>query len=593
MIKFDAFDLMPEIQQALATIGFENPTPIQAETIPFLLDQEKDLVANAQTGTGKTAAFGIPLIQKTDLSNSSTQALILSPTRELAIQIKKDLDSYAQKIRGFRTVAVYGGASAENQISDLRRGAHIVVGTPGRTLDLINRKKLKVDKIQYLVLDEADEMLNMGFKDELDKILETTPSKRHTLLFSATMPRPVLQIAKNYMGDYEEITVGQKNVGAVNVEHFYYMVQARNKYLALKRIVDMAPSIYGIVFCRTRREAKDIAEKLIKDGYNSDALHGDLSQSQRDHVMNRFRMQSIQLLIATDVAARGLDVNDLTHVINFNLPDDPEVYVHRSGRTGRAGKKGISVSIIHSREKRKIREMEKMVKKSIKYKPVPNGNEICEKQLYNLVSKMENTEVDESKIESFMPVIYEKLSWLSKEDIIKKFVSTEFNRFLDYYKNAQDLNIGEEDQDRGGRYQSEGRGRRDRDRRRDDRGRGDRDSSDRPSRREMRKQVSRNAQSGDFSRVFISLGSKDSVKPKELIGIVNDNNPKLSVEIGKIEILKSFSFFEVESQYKETVIKSLNGKFFKDRKIVAEHADSKGKKENTRFKKEKRRPKRR
>ncbi|RLD83641.1 MAG: ATP-dependent helicase, partial [Bacteroidetes bacterium] len=441
MITFKETELNPEILKALDELGFVNPTPIQEKTIPHLLSSERDLVGFAQTGTGKTAAFGLPIIHQIDTKSKNVQAIILSPTRELCVQIAQDITNYAKYTKGLNVVAVYGGTSIDTQIRSLKKGAQIVVGTPGRTLDLIKRKKLKLSTVEYLVLDEADEMLTMGFKDDLDAILEGTPAEKQTLLFSATMPKEIANIAKKYMKDSVEISAGKKNIGAENVNHIYYMVNARDRYLALKRIADINPKIYGIVFCRTRRETKEVAEKLMGDGYNADALHGDLSQAQRDYVMSRFRTKKLQLLVATDVAARGLDVTDLTHIINYNLPDDLEVYIHRSGRTGRAGKKGISISIIHSRETGKIRMIQKKVGKTFEHIPVPSGKEICGKQLYNLIDKVEKIEVDESQIEQFLPEIYKKLDWLSREELIKHFVSAEFNRFLAYYKNAPDLNV--------------------------------------------------------------------------------------------------------------------------------------------------------
>ncbi|OIP02251.1 MAG: DEAD/DEAH box helicase [Bacteroidetes bacterium CG2_30_33_31] len=575
MTDFKTMDLLPNISKALDEMGFIEPTPIQQECIPFILNTKEDLVANAQTGTGKTAAFSLPILNQIDYESKSVQCLILSPTRELALQIKSDIDKFSKYLDKFKSVAVYGGASIENQIKGLKRGAHLVVGTPGRILDLVKRNKLIVNDIKWLILDEADEMLNMGFKEDLDSILETTPESRQTLLFSATIPKEIMRIANNYMRKPHEISVGKKNQGADNVEHFFYLVNARDKYAALKRIVDVAPLVYGIVFCRTRRETQEISEKLIKDGYNTDSLHGDLSQAQRDNVMNRFRSKTLQLLVATDVAARGLDVNELTHVINFSLPDDPEVYVHRSGRTGRAGKEGVSVSIIHSREKGKVRDIERILGKKITYAEVPNGKQICEKQLFNLITKMENVEVNNDQIDSFMDVIYAKLEVLSREDIIKKFVSLEFNRFLEYYKNAQDINLNNYPE----------RDRRDRGERRERGDRPERGSRGERSEREDRGSRSENRRGNNgtnFKRIFINIGSKDSVRPNELIGIVNENNPQLSIEVGKIDILKSFSFFEVDEKYADDMIKSFEGKEFKGRPIVSEIAESKGRQESSR-----------
>ena len=559
MIDYKSSNLKPEIIEAIAALGFETPTPIQAECIPFILETTTDLIANAQTGTGKTAAFGLPILQQVDVENNSVQAIILSPTRELAIQISKDMQNYSSKMRGVKITTVYGGASIEPQITALKRGTHIVVGTPGRVLDLVKRKILKLQNVKWLVLDEADEMLNMGFKDDLDDILETTPETRQTLLFSATLPKGILQISKNYMTDPKQIAVAKANLGADDVEHHYYQVNARDKYAALKRIADINPNIYAITFCRTRRETKDIADKLMRDGYNADSLHGDLSQAQREHVMNRFRLRSVQILVATDVAARGLDVSELTHVINYSLPDDPEVYVHRSGRTGRAGNKGISATIIHNRENRKLREIENLLGKKFIKTLVPNGREICEKQLFKVVGNMENLDLSNSEIDSFMDVIYSKLENMSKEEVIKRFVAVEFNRFLDYYKNAPDLNS------------NDSRGNDSRDGRRDKRrGREDRDG--RGDRRERAPRKDRG--NSNMQRCYINIGSKNSVNPAAIIGLINKATPGKSVDIGQIEILKKFSFFEVDPKFSKDVIEGISGMDYRGEEVLAEHAES-------------------
>ena len=423
MNGFKELNLSDKILSAVEDLGFVTPTPIQAKVIPILLESDKDLVGLAQTGTGKTAAFGLPMIQKTNLDAKSPQGLILSPTRELCIQIAKDLEKYSVHTKKLRVTPVYGGSSIDMQIKDLKKGTHIVVGTPGRTLDLIKRNRLEVGKIKTLVLDEADEMLTMGFKEELNSILEKTPKEKQTLLFSATMPAEIKKISKKFLTDPVEITTGVKNNAAENVKHIFCEVHAKDRYEALKRIADVNPKIYGIIFCRTRRETKDIANKFINEGYNADAIHGDLSQNQRDEVMSRFRDRSLQLLIATDVAARGLDVDDLTHIINYTLPDDPEIYIHRSGRTGRAGKNGISIAITNSRDGRKIKLIEN--KSQIKFlnKDIPSGKDICSKQLFKLIEKIEKVDVDEKQIEPFLDDIYKKLEWLSREDLIKHFVS--------------------------------------------------------------------------------------------------------------------------------------------------------------------------
>jgi ATP-dependent RNA helicase DeaD len=547
MTLFNEMGLSPEIQKSVEELGFEQPTPIQEKTIPYLLEGKQDLVGLAQTGTGKTAAFGLPVLQQIDTQDRSTQALILSPTRELALQISKDLENYSKYIPKVNIAVLYGGADIQKQIKQLDRGSQIVVGTPGRTLDLIKRRKLHVNSIKWLVLDEADEMLSMGFKDDLDAILDTSPSEKQTLLFSATMPNEIVSISKKYMTNPLEISVGKKNTGAVNVEHHYYLIHARDRYIALKRIADLNPNIYGIIFCRTRAETKDVADKLMHDGYNADALHGDLSQAQRDHVMARFRSKHLQMLVATDVAARGLDVNDLTHVINYNLPDDPEIYIHRSGRTGRAGKRGISVTLIHLREKGKLRQVEKKVNKKFIQQQVPSGKEICEKQLFNLIDGVEKVEVSESEIEEFMPVIYKKLAWLEREDLIKRFVSVEFNRFLKYYENAPDINVDESRASHDESRYSEGRGGRSE--------RGGRSGRSKKGRGDY-----------EFSRFFFNMGKKNGINKRKIIDLVNEHLPNKSAEIGDIEVMKNFSFFEVDKRYEKQILKSMkNAKFMGQR----------------------------
>jgi len=570
MNNFEELNLNDELISAITELGFVKPTPIQELVIPVLLESKKDLVGLAQTGTGKTAAFGLPMIQKANTKSKLTQGLILSPTRELCIQIAKDLQAYSKNNRELRVTAVYGGSSIETQIKELNRGSHIVVGTPGRTLDLIKRRRLKVDNIDVVVLDEADEMLSMGFKEDLNAILETTPDSKQTLLFSATMPAEITKIARKFMNDPVELSAGTKNIGAENVKHIYYEVQARDRYEALKRTADLNPKIYGIIFCRTRRETKEIADKLIQDGYNADALHGDLSQAQRDSVMTKFRSKHLQLLVATDVAARGLDVNDLTHVINYNLPDENEIYIHRSGRTGRAGKSGISLSILHMREKHKLRSVEKIVGRKFEKKMVPSGKEICGKQLFNLVEKVEQVEIDETQIDPFLDVIYKKLEWLSREELIKKFVSVEFNRFLSYYKGAKDLNKVQESRDsRGERGRRGERGERRERGERGDRGeRGSRQKRDNRGREEGRAEVG-------FSRLFINIGSKDNLNPSSLIGLINQYTKESNIDIGRIEIMKAFSFFEIDSSFENKLLNAFKDAEFNDIKIVAELANPK------------------
>ena len=554
MILFNEMGLIPEIQQAVEELGFEVPTPVQTQTIPFLLNNPDDMVVLAQTGTGKTAAFGLPIIQQINTSKKHTQALILSPTRELALQIANDLSNFSKFTDKISIAVVYGGADIRKQISQLERGVSIVVGTPGRTLDLIRRNKLKVNEIRWLVLDEADEMLSMGFKDDLDAILETSPAQKQTLLFSATMPKEIVSISRKYMKNPHEITVGERNTGAENVEHHYYLIHAKDRYIALKRVADINPNIYGIIFCRTRAETKEVAEKLMQDGYNADALHGDLSQAQRDQVMARFRSKHLQMLVATDVAARGLDVTDLTHVINYNLPDDPEVYIHRSGRTGRAGKKGISVILIHLREKGKLREVEKKVNKSFIRKKVPSGKEICEKQLFSLIDRVENTDVNEAEISGFMPVIYKKLAWLEREELIKRFVSTEFNRFLQYYENAPDINVDESLSESGSFS------------RKDKRRNTERQESSRKS----------NKRGGyDFSRFFFNLGKKDGINKRKIIDMVNQHLPNKNVEIGDIEVMKSFSFFEVDRRFEKQVLNAFQNAKYNGKRLGVDIAKAK------------------
>jgi len=530
-MTFKETGLHEDILRATSELGFEEPTPIQEKIIPLILDTEDDLIALAQTGTGKTAAFGLPLIQMTDMDSDRVQTIVLCPTRELCMQITKDLTNYSKYTEGFETVAVYGGADIKNQIRALKDGCQVVVGTPGRVMDLINRKALKLSAIKWLVLDEADEMLNMGFKEDLDVILAETPSHKRTFLFSATMPGEIAAIARKYMDHPKEISVGSKNQGAENVRHEYYTVHAKDRYLALKRIVDIYPNIYGIVFCRTRQITKEVADKLMTDGYNADALHGDLSQAQRDYVMNRFRLRQLQLLVATDVAARGLDVNDLTHIINYDLPDDNEIYIHRTGRTARAGKSGIAISIIHTREVRKIKDIERMTGKRFEAKKVPTGVEICEKQLFNLVDRVENVEVDDAQIEQFLPVIYKKLDWLSREELIKHFVSVEFNRFLAYYKNTPDLS-----HETG--YREEGRS----------------DYKKKPGK-------------GSYTRFHINIGLSQGVNPARLIGLINEQTRNRNIPVGKIDLLKNFSFFEVEKRYEDEIKKAFKGAFFDGIKV--------------------------
>ena len=525
MTTFAEIGIHPDILRGLTELGFTEPTAVQEQIIPALLEQQIDMVGLAQTGTGKTAAFGIPLIQATDAQRKQTQALVLCPTRELCVQVAKDLAAYAKYLPGIATLAVYGGASIEEQIRALRRGVQIVVATPGRLHDLIRRGKVNISAIRTVVLDEADEMLQMGFQDELNAILAETPADKNTLLFSATMSREVAAIAGKYMTKPLEITVGQRNAGAENVRHIYYMVQSKDRYAALKRIVDSAEDIYSIIFCRTRQETQEVAEKLTEDGYNADALHGDLSQAQRDQAMNKFRRRSLQLLVATDVAARGLDVNDLTHVINYNLPDEPSHYTHRSGRTGRAGKAGISIAIIHMREIHRIKEIEGKLKRKFQRGLLPTGREICEKKLGNLIDVMKQVDINHQQIDPYLPAVMEKLASLDREELIKRFVSVEFNRFLDYYRNAPDLNASTPG--KGPEPGNNHKGK---------------DKPFKPS------------ASGKFSRFILNVGKKDGVNPGRLIGEINDAIGNRGIRIGRIEIMDRSALLEADSRFAPQIL---------------------------------------
>ncbi|QMU63414.1 MAG: DEAD/DEAH box helicase [Flavobacteriaceae bacterium] len=514
MSTFSTLGLKEPIYKALTELGYEQPTAIQEKAIPQILSSTDDLKAFAQTGTGKTAAFSLPILELADEHNKNTQAIILSPTRELAVQIGNNIQDFARHISNMKVVTVYGGANIEEQIKNLKKGAQIVVGTPGRTVDLIHRRALKLGNIQWLVLDEADEMLNMGFKDELDKVLSATPETKQTLLFSATFPKEVEAIAKNYMIEPVEITSGQKNQGADNVSHEYYMITEKKRYAALKRIADLYPDIYAIVFCRTRRETQEIANLLIRDNYNADALHGDLSQAQRNAVMDKFRKKNIKILVATDVAARGLDVNNLTHVINHKLPDQIENYTHRSGRTGRAGNMGVSLVLINNKEKNRIPIIERTINKKFIHTQIPTGKEICQNQLMHLIDRVQNIKVNESEIEEFLPDIYEKLEGLTRDELIQKFVSLEFNAFLSYYENAADLNVLTTRE-----YSGNSRG-----------------------------------SNENMTRFFINIGRKDRLNPAKLIGLINDQNIGEKIEIGAIDIFDTFSFFEIDKSYKEKTL---------------------------------------
>ncbi|GGH15644.1 DEAD/DEAH box helicase [Sphingobacterium alkalisoli] len=539
MNPFLELGIRHEVVNAITELGFEKPSEIQEKAIPVLLTGNDDFVGLAQTGTGKTAAFGLPLLEQLDFSQKHPQALVLCPTRELCLQIAKDLEKYAKYIDNVNVVAVYGGANISDQLRQIRRGVQIVVATPGRMLDIIGRKAIDFSQVNYVVLDEADEMLNMGFQEDINNILSETPDTKKTWLFSATMPTEVRRIAKNYMTDPVEMTVGTKNTGNANIEHNYYLIRAKDKYAAFKRIVDSNPEIFGIVFCRTKIETQEIAEALIKDGYNADSLHGDLSQQQRDKVMKRYRDRSLQLLIATDVAARGIDVNNVTHVINFSLPDEIENYTHRSGRTARAGKTGISISLINLKEQSKIRHLEKVIGKSFERKEVPQGSAVVEKQLLTIVDKVQNVAINEEQINQFLPAIMEGFESLSKEDIVKRFASLEFNRFLEYYKDAPDLNIDARDT-----------------------GRGDRDF-DRGERRER-------GGSKGFTRLFMNLGSVDEFNRGEILGFICNTTKISGKSIGKIDLKGVYTFFEVQDADVDKVIQGFKGVDFNGRNVRIE-----------------------
>ena len=544
MKTFEELGVSEEIRKAVEELGFVQPMPVQEEVIPYLISPEgRDVIALAQTGTGKTAAFGIPLLQRIDTSRREPQALVLSPTRELCLQITDDIRDFAKYMEKVHVEAVYGGASIEPQMRSLKKGVQIIVATPGRLIDLKNRGVADLSKVTNIVLDEADEMLNMGFSDSINEIFESLPDEHDTLMFSATMSREVERIAKQYLHDYKEIVVGSRNEGAENVNHIYYLVNAKDKYLALKRIVDYYPRIFAIIFCRTKIETQEIADKLIKDGYNAESLHGDLSQQQRDLTMQKFRQHLTQLLVATDVAARGLDVDDLTHVINFGLPDDIESYTHRSGRTGRAGKKGTSISIIHSREKHKIRSIEKEIGKEFVKAEIPSAEEICKKQLYKVMDQIVKTDVDDEEIGPFMKDINRYFEYIDKEELIKKIVSLEFGKFLAYYAEAPEIEAVV------------------------------------PDKKEKKPQTDRQklqnkAQKG-YRRLFINLGKRDGFYPGELMQTLNRFVGGRQ-EVGHIDLLDTISYFEVPEKDAKKVMIQLTGIRYKGRTIRCNDADEGG-----------------
>ena len=545
MSNFNTLGLNDKLNQTAQKIGFEQPTEVQSKVIPELLEHPStDLIALAQTGTGKTAAFGFPLLQKIDATQKHTQGLILSPTRELCLQITKEMQAYSQLTDGINIVAIYGGASIDQQAKSIKRGAQIVVATPGRMKDMIKRNLVNINQLDYCVLDEADEMLNMGFRDELDGILERTPGNKRTLLFSATMPKEVARIATNYMTNPAQIAIGKQNSGADNVRHVYYLVQSRDRYPALKRIVDYHPDIFGLIFCRTKKQTQEVADKLLKDGYNADALHGDLSQAQRDHVMKRFRDRSLNMLVATDVAARGLDVDNISHVINFNLPDDLDGYIHRSGRTGRADKSGVSITLVNNQEKFKITRFENTLCKTFEKLPLPTGKDICGKQLFNFINRMEQVDVDDEQIAPFMESLSKKLEWMSKEQIIKQFLSLEFSRLLKYYKNSNDLNNPVA-------------------------------HNTNPELQHNRKGTNGKVQKkNQYTRFFINMGKKDDLTPKSLIGMINTHTRKRNIKIGDIQVKNSFAFFEAEAKHTSTILQAFQSNSTKTDRMWVEIAEN-------------------
>lgn len=545
MKTFEELGVQPELLKAIGELGFEQPMPIQEMVIPHLLNEDGDVVGLAQTGTGKTAAFGLPVLQRIDPKNNDTQALIIAPTRELCLQIAGDLADFAKYIEGLKILPVYGGSSIESQIRSLRRGVQVIVATPGRLIDLIKRGEVKLNDVRTVILDEADEMLNMGFLDDINEILSHVPEERKMLMFSATMPPEIAGISKRFMHDPVEFVAGNKNEGAKNVKHIYYMVKANDKYLALKRIADNNPNIYGIIFCRTRKETQEIADKLINDGYNADCLHGDLSQAQRDLAMKKFRDHVTQLLVATDVAARGLDVDDLTHVINYGLPDDPAVYTHRSGRTGRANKTGVSVAIIHSREKSKLRMIEKRLGKTFEYKKVPTPEHIIEKQLYSLADRIERVEVDEEQISPYLPGVRKKLEWLSEEDLLKRVLSLEFNRLLQYYSDMPDIDLNAAESGKAAREKRQF---------------------------EKKPKDRRTAEQG-YERIYLNAGKAQGVFPGSLMDLINRNVEGPKPEIGRIDLLTDYSLFDVRKEDARRVLGALKNADFFGHRLYAEVAD--------------------
>lgn len=548
-MTFEELGVNEPLRRAVEELGFENPMPVQERVIPHLLNEDGDVVALAQTGTGKTAAFGLPVLQRIDPSLTKPQALILSPTRELCLQIASDLADFSKYMPDVKVLPVYGGSSIESQIRALRNGVQIIVATPGRLIDLINRGVVKLENVHTVILDEADEMLNMGFLDSINEILDHVPQDRKMLMFSATMPKEISRIAQKYMHDPQEFVVGTRNEGAANVRHIYYMVNARDKYLALKRIADDSPNIYAIIFCRTRRDTQEVAENLIRDGYNADALHGDLSQQQRDMVMQKFRDRVITLLVATDVAARGLDVDNLTHVINYGLPDEAAVYTHRSGRTGRAGKSGVSIAIIHSREKGRLRDIERIIGKTFERKEVPTPDHIIEKQLFSLADRIERVEVDDKEMEKYLPGVLKKLGWLSAEDVVKRVLSLEFHRLLEYYKDAPEIDFIDEKPSR------------------------DRKKEKNEAPRNKEDKDRRTASKG-MERIYINVGKRDGFYAGNLIELLNKNISGHRVDVGRIDLMPAYSLFDVKKADARKVVAAIKGADFLGKRLYSEIAEA-------------------
>lgn len=562
MITFEALGLEDRLMKAITELGFTNPTPIQEKAIPVLLSGTKDFIGLAQTGTGKTAAFGLPLLQLLDEQKKYPQALVVCPTRELCLQIVTEVERFKKNMKGMNVVAVYGGASIGMQIRDIKRGVQIVVATPGRLIDLIERKAINLGEIEYVVLDEADEMLNMGFQEDIEFILQNTPKKESTWLFSATMPPEIRKVSKRYMKEPVEVTVGQVNTANKNIDHQYFVVSSQHRYEALKRLIDFNPGIYGIIFTRTKVDAQQIAEKLTREGYDIDALHGDLTQSQRDAVMGQFRDKTLQLLIATDVAARGIDVKDITHVINYELPDDMEVYTHRSGRTGRAGKTGICMSIVHSREVGKVKQIERIVKSQFHKFEIPTGKDVCRKQFFSFMDKLISTDVSNEAYETYVPMLQEKFAEMSKEEILKRVAAMEFDRFLKYYENAEDLNVRERSRTFD-KFSRDGRG-------------SDRNSGGRIREREQfRDTQGRDFKGGgSYTKLFVNLGTKDGFYKASFLQFILDLSDLRKDALGRIDMRELNSWVEVDKKAASQMIKSINGKKFKGRSIRMNEADS-------------------